>query len=91
MNNQEIVKSAKLLKALANEKRLKVLYNITDKELSVGEIEKLVHLSQSALSQHLAILRSESIVRTRRNAQTIYYALKDERVKQVLELMRRLF
>lgn len=91
MNNQEIAKAAKMLKAIANEKRLKVLYHIADKELNVGEIEKLVNLSQSALSQHLAILRSEHIVRTRRKAQTIFYALKDERVKKVLELLKQLF
>ncbi len=91
MKNQEITKSAKLLKALANEKRLKVLYNIADKELNVGEIEKLVNLSQSALSQHLAILRSASIVHTRRKAQTIFYVLKDERVKKILDLLQNLF
>lgn len=91
MNNQEIAKAAKLLKAIANEKRLKVLYYIADKELSVGEIEKLVNLSQSALSQHLAILRAEHIVRTRRKAQTIFYALKDEKVKKILELLKQLF
>jgi len=91
MNNQDMIKATKVLKAFANEKRLKILYNIKDKELSVGEIEKLVNLSQSALSQHLAILRADDIVKTRRKAQTIFYQLKDEKTKSVLKLLDDLF
>ncbi len=91
MNNQDMIKATKVLKAVANEKRLKILYNIKDKELSVGEIEKLVNLSQSALSQHLAILRADNIVKTRRKAQTIFYQLKDEKTKSVLKLLDDLF
>ncbi|MBE6443179.1 MAG: winged helix-turn-helix transcriptional regulator [Alphaproteobacteria bacterium] len=91
MNNQDMIKATKVLKAVANEKRLKILYNIKDKELSVGEIEKLVNLSQSALSQHLAILRADDIVKTRRKAQTIFYQLKDEKTKSVLKLLDDLF
>ena len=91
MNNQDMIKATKVLKAVANEKRLKILYNIKDKELSVGEIEKLVHLSQSAVSQHLAILRADDIVKTRRKAQTIFYQLKDEKTKSVLKLLDDLF
>ena len=80
MNNTDITKAAALLKTMANEKRLKILFHIADKELSVGEIEKLVNLSQSA-----------RIVKTRRKAQTIFYSLKDERLKEVLKLLERLF
>lgn len=91
MNNQDMIKATKILKAVANEKRLKILYNIKDKELSVGEIEKMVKLSQSALSQHLAILRADDIVKTRRKAQTIFYQLKDERMKKILAMLDNLF
>lgn len=91
MNNQDMIKATKVLKAVANEKRLKILYNIKDKELSVGEIEKMVNLSQSALSQHLAILRADNIVKTRRKAQTIFYQLKDEKTKSILKLLDNLF
>ena len=91
MNNQSIVRASKALKAVANEKRLKILYNVWDKELSVGDIEKKVGLSQSALSQHLAILRAEKIVKTRRKAQTIFYTLKDDKIKNILELVVKLF
>lgn len=80
-----------MLKAVANEKRLQILYAVADKEMNVGEIEKLVKLSQSALSQHLAVLRAAGIVSTRRNAQTIFYRLKDDKVKRLLDLLRQLF
>ena len=58
---------------------------------NVGEMEKIVGLSQSALSQHLAILRSEDIVQTRREAQTIFYSIKSEKVVEILSLLGRLF
>lgn len=67
--------AARLLKALANENRLQVLCLLAEGERSVGDINALLDLSQSALSQHLAVLREEGLVQTRREAQTIYYAL----------------
>ncbi len=91
MNDQTINKATRLLKALANAKRLKVLYYIAEQEACVGEIEKVVGLSQSALSQHLAVLRALRVVKTRRRAQTIFYSLKDEKTKQILDLLCRLF
>lgn len=92
MNNQQIEIMAKKIKALANAKRLKILYYIvSDDELSVGEIEKKVDLSQSALSQHLAVLREENIVKTRRSAQTIYYSIKDEKIVHILATISDLY
>ena len=91
MNNQKIENLAKKIKAIANDKRLKILYQIEDRELSVGEIEKKVNLSQSALSQHLAVLREDDVVKTRRKAQTIYYGIKDEKIKQILIKLKELF
>ena len=67
--------AANLLKALANEKRLMILCLLAEAERSVGELNALVDLSQSALSQHLAVLREEGLVDTRREAQSIYYSL----------------
>ena len=67
--------AAQLLKALANENRLMVLCALAEGEQAVGQINERVDLSQSALSQHLAILRREGIVQTRRESQTIYYSL----------------
>lgn len=67
--------AARLLKTLANDKRLMLLCLLVEGESSVGELNARVDLSQSALSQHLAVLREEGLVNTRREAQTIYYAL----------------
>jgi len=69
--------AAQLLKTLGNPQRLRVLCLLVDKEMSVGRLnEALPDLSQSALSQHLARLRDEGLVRTRRESQTIWYALE---------------
>ena len=67
--------ATRLLKALANEKRLQVLCLLAGGERSVGEMQGLLDMGQSALSQHLAVLRDEDLVRTRREAQTIFYSL----------------
>ncbi len=69
--------AAALLKALANSQRLRILCLLVGGERSVSEINAEVELSQSALSQHLAKLREEGLVTTRREAQTIHYALAD--------------
>lgn len=91
MGNLAITGGARLLKALGNEKRLEVLFQLRNREMNVGELEKVVGLSQSALSQHLAILRAEDLVRTRREAQTIYYSIKSDKAAAVLTLLDKLF
>lgn len=83
---------ARFLRLVANEKRLLVAWNLRHRgEMSVGELVAAVDLSQSALSQHLALLREDGLVATRRDAQMIYYRLADPRVPRVLELLRELF
>ena len=82
----EIEKKSQILKAAANAKRLEILHCISKKEHSVGALEKLIDLSQSALSQHLAVLRRAGMVKTRRKAQTIYYSLSNEQVKKLLKI-----
>lgn len=72
------------LKALSNEKRLLIVCALTDKERCVSELEEIIGLSQSALSQHLARLRQDRILSTRREAQTVYYSLPHEYVKEFL-------
>ncbi len=67
--------AAALLKALAHPARLLVLCQLVEGELSVGELQPITGLSMSALSQHLAVLREMELVTTRREAQTIHYAL----------------
>lgn len=91
MKNSALIKSAQVLKILGNVKRLEILYNIIDKELNVGQLERAVKLSQSALSQHLAVLRKAGIVNTRRSAQTIFYSLNDPTVLQILNTMKKLY
>ena len=91
MKNSVLNKVALILKILGNAKRLEILFNITDKELSVGQLEKAVKLSQSALSQHLAVLRKAGVVNTRRSAQTIFYSLNDPNVLQILDTVKKLY
>ena len=79
--------NVQILKALANLNRLKILTLLNEHELSVGQLEKMIDLSQSALSQHLAVLRKSQIVKTRRIAQTIYYKLDNNLVRQILKLL----
>jgi DNA-binding transcriptional ArsR family regulator len=79
------------LKALANGHRLMILCELKDGERSVSALERVVPLTQSALSQHLAKLREGGFVATRREAQTIYYSLADVRVARLMEVLHELF
>lgn len=88
---EQSAKASTLLKALANEKRLMIVCVLCKGEKNVGDLEKIIGLSQSALSQHLARLRRDNIVGTRRDAQTIYYTIKDEAVPKVLECLCSLY
>ncbi|CAI2308735.1 ArsR/SmtB family transcription factor [Vibrio parahaemolyticus] len=95
MNLQEMEKnSAKavvLLKAMANERRLQILCMLHNQELSVGELCTKLELSQSALSQHLAWLRRDELVATRKEAQTVYYTLKSDEVKILIQTLHGLY
>jgi DNA-binding transcriptional ArsR family regulator len=79
--------AARLLKALANDHRLLILCMLVDGEHSVGEMNERLPLSQSALSQHLAKLRADGLVATRRESQTLYYHIADERVGDLLNAL----
>ena len=83
--------AAALLSLLANGKRLTIVEHLLDKEMSVGAIAEKVSLSQSALSQHLAKLRSINLVETRRDRQMIYYSCKSESVRRLLETLEEIF
>ena len=75
------------LKALANRYRLMILCELHQGERSVGALQNAIGLSQSALSQHLARLREDGLVTTRRAAQTIYYSLSSKRVTKIIALL----
>lgn len=83
--------AAKLLRALANERRLLILCQLGEGERSVGELQPHVGLSQSALSQHLAVLREEGIVATRREGQTIRYRIADPAAVKVVSTLAEIF
>ncbi len=88
---ENIEQAVNLLKALSNEKRLIIIMALYRGEKSVGELESIVGLSQSALSQHLARLRRDRLVSTRREAQTIYYSLSHESAKNVLRCLHEIY
>lgn len=80
-----------LLKAMANPQRLRVLCLLVEGEKSVGEINAAIDLSQSALSQHLAVLREQSLVVTRREAQVIYYSVADGPAHKIIETLHDIY
>ena len=87
MKSQSLLAKTAIIKAISNPKRLEILHNLNDNELSVGKLEDLVKLSQSAISQHLSVLRRAKVVKTRRNAQTIYYSIDNSFVAELLKLL----
>ena len=84
---ENVEQASDLLKTLANPSRLLVLCALVTREHTVGELERLTGLSQSSLSQHLARMRDEEIVATRREAQKIFYSLRKPEVRAILETL----
>ncbi len=83
--------AAALLSAMANPKRLLILCNLVKGEIPVGALATQVGLSQSALSQHLSKLRAQKLVKTRRDAQTIYYSSNSAPVLKILETLEDIY
>jgi DNA-binding transcriptional ArsR family regulator len=83
--------AANLMRALAHESRLLVLCALCDREYAVGDLVKITGLSPSALSQHLAKLRADGFVATRRESQTIFYSLADPAVRSVMRALYRTY
>ncbi|MBL4618318.1 MAG: metalloregulator ArsR/SmtB family transcription factor [Robiginitomaculum sp.] len=88
---QNVDQASALLQAMSNPKRLLVLCILAEDEQSVGALAKQVGLSQSALSQHLARLRDDGFVSTRREAQTVYYSVSGTEVKAVLGALHGIY
>ncbi|QUM76280.1 winged helix-turn-helix transcriptional regulator [Moritella sp. 24] len=88
---QNATKAESLMKALSNKHRLMILCLLQQGELSVSALNALIQIPQSTLSQHLAWLRREKYVKTRREAQTIYYQLDDNNVTKVIDVLHDLF
>jgi DNA-binding transcriptional ArsR family regulator len=84
--------AAEFLKLLANPHRLLILCRlVVEREMSAGALGAAVDLSQSALSQHLAKLREDRVVSTRRDAQTVYYSIADKNAARVLALLKDIY
>lgn len=79
--------ASRLLKSLANAQRLRILCLLATGERSVGDLNDVLDLSQSALSQHLARLREDGLVATRREAQTIHYRLASGPAKRLIKTL----
>jgi ArsR family transcriptional regulator, virulence genes transcriptional regulator len=89
---ERAAEAARLLKLLANENRLLILCRlVAEREIAVGELADAVGLSQSALSQHLAKMREEGLVATRREAQTVFYRIADPNTRRVLALLKDIY
>ena len=84
-------KASELMKTLGHKDRLMVLCHLTSGEKSVGELAQLLDIPQSPLSQHLARMRKESLVTTRREAQTIYYSIASEEAARIVGVMHELY
>ena len=83
--------ACELLKAMSNKWRLMILCHLTEGEKTVGELQGLLGLAQSAVSQHLAILRRENIVQSRKQAQSISYSLSGEEAIRVMTTLHEVF
>jgi DNA-binding transcriptional ArsR family regulator len=88
---QNVAQAVNLLKSLANDSRLMIMCVLAEGELSVGALNERIALSQSALSQHLALLRDRGLVRTRRESQTIYYSLADTDAIDLIEKLHDIY
>lgn len=88
---QNAAAASALLKALSNPHRLMILCTLAGREMTVGEINERVGLSQSSLSQQLGILRREGLVQTRRQAQMIHYSLAPSNAPHIIETLKNLY
>ena len=83
--------ASELLKNLANDHRLMILCMLAEREMSVSEISQHIELGQSPLSQHLARLRSDGLVKTRKVAQHVFYSLDSDEAKGVIQTLYGLY
>jgi len=88
---EDIQQAAQAIKAIAHPLRLKILCVLGDREVSVQDIVEQVGTSQSNISQHLAILRDKGVLRTRKDANRVYYRVGDTRTLKLLGMMRDVF
>lgn len=90
-NDTDIIRAARCLKAMSHPLRLKILCVLGNSSISVQEIVEQVGTSQSNISQHLAILREKDILGYKKEANRVYYFIDDERMLQLIKMMRDVF
>lgn len=89
--DEHIEQASRAMKAMSHPLRLKILCVLGDREVSVQDIVENVGTSQSNISQHLAILRDKGVLRTRKEANRVYYRIADKRTLQLIGMMRDVF
>lgn len=82
---------SRIMRMLSNERRLMILCKLAEGEKSVTELTRELEVRQSNVSQQLALLRQDGLVKGRRDAQTVFYSLSDDKVRQIMELLYRLY
>lgn len=87
----DIERASRAMKAMSHPLRLKILCVLGDKEVSVQDIVDSVGTSQSNISQHLAILRDKGVLKTRKDANRVYYRVGDTRTLRLIGMMREVF
>jgi len=90
-NEDQIEQTSRAMKAMSHPLRLKIISVLGDQEVSVQDIVEQVGTSQSNISQHLAIMRDKGVLRTRKDANRVYYRVGDIRTLDVLKMMREVF
>ena len=91
-NNDEINKVAEICDLLGNKARLKMLCKLSEQiEATAGELSDASGLTQSAASQHITILKNNDIIQPRRQHNILYYSLKDQKTKKLIEVIYRLY
>ncbi|TSA22066.1 MAG: ArsR family transcriptional regulator [Betaproteobacteria bacterium] len=89
--DEHIEQASRAMKAMSHPLRLKILCALGDKEISVQDLVSHVGTSQSNISQHLAVLRDKGVLRTRKDANRIYYRISDSRTLSLISMMRDVF
>jgi len=85
------IEASSLLKAMSNEARLMILCRLCEHEMKVSELEGIIGLSQSAISQHLAVLRDNKLVSSRREGQSMYYSLNGKEPRAIIEVLYKIY
>ncbi|MBM5572565.1 metalloregulator ArsR/SmtB family transcription factor [Deefgea chitinilytica] len=91
MDDEHIDQASRAMKAMSHPLRLKILCVLADQEVSVQDIVERVGTTQSNISQHLALMREKGVLRTRKDANRVYYRVGDQRTLEVVAMMRDVF